>query len=132
MSKAKKGLRLSRVKTFPHLSRKQQLNFLLPQNLNSFIIFSFRELSNQSCEWFYNNVKKKFKRFGSAKVVRSLYKRKSECKYYVFTPSFIHRLNHLFLLSFIPSFSNNGHLVWNQKHCTEIPKLLLAKGFAIH
>ena len=46
--------------------------------------------------------------------------------------SFIDSTIFLFLLSFIPSFSNNGHLVWNQKHCTETPKLLLAKGFAIH
>ncbi|CAH1789791.1 unnamed protein product [Owenia fusiformis] len=35
------------------------------------------ELATQSCEWFYANVRQKFKRFGSAKVVRSLYKRKS-------------------------------------------------------
>ncbi|KAK3082766.1 hypothetical protein FSP39_004717, partial [Pinctada imbricata] len=36
-----------------------------------------RELRLKSCEWFYNNVSKKFKRFGSAKVVRTLYKQKS-------------------------------------------------------
>ncbi|XP_067687580.1 uncharacterized protein [Haliotis asinina] len=41
-----------------------------------------RELKLQSCEWFYCNVSQRFKRFGSAKVVRSLYKRKggSQCK----------------------------------------------------
>ena len=129
MSKAKKGLRLSGVKTFPHLSRKQQLNFLLPHNLNSFIIFSFRELSNQSCEWFYNNVKKKFKRFGSAKVVRSLYKRKSECKYYVFTPSFIHRLNHLFIPSFIYSLIlKEWTFSLESKALYRNPKVAFSKG----
>ncbi|XP_071149944.1 uro-adherence factor A-like isoform X8 [Mytilus edulis] len=35
-----------------------------------------RELKMKSCEWFYDNVSKKFKRFGSAKVVRTLYKQK--------------------------------------------------------
>ncbi|XP_048237941.1 titin homolog isoform X5 [Haliotis rufescens] len=41
-----------------------------------------RELKLQSCEWFYCHVSQRFKRFGSAKVVRSLYKRKggSQCK----------------------------------------------------
>jgi len=34
----------------------------------------------QTCDWFYTGVKQKFKRFGSAKVVRSLYKRKTDCK----------------------------------------------------
>ncbi|XP_078620274.1 rab effector MyRIP-like [Branchiostoma floridae x Branchiostoma japonicum] len=37
-----------------------------------------RELKTQSAEWFYSNIKQRFKRFGSAKVVRSLYKRKGE------------------------------------------------------
>ncbi|ELT90291.1 hypothetical protein CAPTEDRAFT_76093, partial [Capitella teleta] len=32
-------------------------------------------LQQQSNQWFYQNVKQRFKRFGSAKVVRSLYKR---------------------------------------------------------
>ncbi|XP_061183770.1 uncharacterized protein LOC133191984 isoform X2 [Saccostrea echinata] len=35
-----------------------------------------RELKLKSFEWFYNNVSSKFKRFGSAKVVRSLYKQR--------------------------------------------------------
>ena len=33
-----------------------------------------RELKTKSFDWFYKNVSEKFKRFGSAKVVRSLYK----------------------------------------------------------
>jgi hypothetical protein len=37
-----------------------------------------KELKLQSCEWFYDNVSKKFKRFGSAKVVRTLYKQKKD------------------------------------------------------
>ncbi|KAK6166404.1 hypothetical protein SNE40_023104 [Patella caerulea] len=36
-----------------------------------------RDLKRQSCEWFYSSVSRKFKRFGSAKVVRTFYKRKS-------------------------------------------------------
>ncbi|XP_064598582.1 titin homolog isoform X2 [Liolophura sinensis] len=36
------------------------------------------DYEKQSCEWFYRSVRQRFKRFGSAKVVRSLYKRKSE------------------------------------------------------
>ena len=43
--------------------------------------FLFRELQTQTCSWFYTNIQDKFKRFGSAKVVRSLYKRKTDCKY---------------------------------------------------
>eukprot|EP00105_Crassostrea_gigas_P035123 XP_019919271.1 PREDICTED: uncharacterized protein LOC105319247 isoform X4 [Crassostrea gigas] len=35
-----------------------------------------RDLKLKSFEWFYNNVSQKFKRFGSAKVVRSLYKQR--------------------------------------------------------
>ena len=35
----------------------------------------------KTCDWFYDRIKQRFKRFGSAKVVRSLYKRKTDCKY---------------------------------------------------
>ena len=41
----------------------------------------FREAELQSGDWFYSNVKKRFKRFGSAKVVRSLCKTKADCEY---------------------------------------------------
>lgn len=41
-------------------------------------MYVFRDYEKQSCEWFYRSVRQRFKRFGSAKVVRSLYKRKSE------------------------------------------------------
>ncbi|KAL4217153.1 hypothetical protein ACF0H5_023607 [Mactra antiquata] len=34
------------------------------------------ELKQKSLSWFYDNVSKKYKRFGSAKVVRTLYKHK--------------------------------------------------------
>ncbi|XP_040911864.1 rab effector MyRIP-like isoform X3 [Toxotes jaculatrix] len=34
-----------------------------------------RLLKTQSLEWFYTNVKKRFKRFGSAKVLKTLYKK---------------------------------------------------------
>ncbi|XP_074652319.1 uncharacterized protein LOC141906800 isoform X4 [Tubulanus polymorphus] len=37
-----------------------------------------RDLLTQSCDWFYTDVNKRFKRFGSAKVVRSLHKRESD------------------------------------------------------
>ncbi|KAG1697694.1 Myosin light chain kinase, smooth muscle [Nymphon striatum] len=37
-----------------------------------------RALRDQSCEWFYDQIRYKFKRFGGAKVVRSLYKRRAE------------------------------------------------------
>ncbi|KAL8558811.1 hypothetical protein ACOMHN_046393 [Nucella lapillus] len=36
-----------------------------------------RDLAKQSCNWFYTTVGQKFRRFGSAKVVRSLYKSSS-------------------------------------------------------
>ena len=39
-----------------------------------------RELGKLSCSWFYNAAGHKFRRFGSAKVVRSLYKTSSYCK----------------------------------------------------
>lgn len=35
----------------------------------------FRLLKIQSLEWFYNNVRRRFKRFGSAKVLKNLYRR---------------------------------------------------------
>jgi len=35
----------------------------------------FRLLKTQSLEWFYNNVRRRFKRFGSAKVLKNLYRR---------------------------------------------------------
>ncbi|NP_001340854.1 rab effector MyRIP [Danio rerio] len=34
-----------------------------------------RHLRTQSLEWFYNNVKSRFKRFGSAKVLKTLYRK---------------------------------------------------------
>lgn len=34
-----------------------------------------RLLRAQSLEWFYNNVKSRFKRFGSAKVLKNLYRK---------------------------------------------------------
>ncbi|XP_048019173.1 rab effector MyRIP isoform X2 [Megalobrama amblycephala] len=34
-----------------------------------------RLLNTQSLEWFYNNVRRRFKRFGSAKVLKNLYRR---------------------------------------------------------
>ncbi|XP_071823371.1 uncharacterized protein [Apostichopus japonicus] len=37
-----------------------------------------RELQERACQWYYDEMKAKFRRFGSAKVVRSLYKRQSE------------------------------------------------------
>lgn len=36
---------------------------------------SNRLLRTQSLEWFYNNVKSRFKRFGSAKVLKNLYRK---------------------------------------------------------
>lgn len=32
-------------------------------------------LKTQSLEWFYNNVRKRFRRFGSAKVLKTLYRK---------------------------------------------------------
>lgn len=34
-----------------------------------------RLLKTQSLEWFYTNVKRRFKRFGSAKVLQTLYRK---------------------------------------------------------
>uniref|UniRef100_H3C8S4 RabBD domain-containing protein n=2 Tax=Tetraodon nigroviridis TaxID=99883 RepID=H3C8S4_TETNG len=34
-----------------------------------------RLLKTQSLEWFYNNVRKRFRRFGSAKVLKTLYRK---------------------------------------------------------
>ena len=48
--------------------------------VSNYLCCVFRELHMQTCDWFYTGVKQKFKRFGSAKVVRSLYKRKTDCK----------------------------------------------------
>lgn len=36
---------------------------------------SLRLLKTQSLEWFYTNVKSRFKRFGSAKVLKTLYRK---------------------------------------------------------
>ncbi|XP_071942498.1 uncharacterized protein [Antedon mediterranea] len=36
-----------------------------------------RQLQSQAFEWYYDKIKDRFRRYGSAKVVRSLYKRKS-------------------------------------------------------
>lgn len=36
---------------------------------------SLRLLQIQSLEWFYTNVKQRFKRFGSAKVLKTLFKK---------------------------------------------------------
>lgn len=40
-----------------------------------FVCFFLRLLKTQSLEWFYTNVKKRFKRFGSAKVLKTLYRK---------------------------------------------------------
>ena len=42
-----------------------------------FVCVKSRDLRIQTLSWFYDNVKARFRRYGSAKVVRSLYKRKS-------------------------------------------------------
>ncbi|PVD37697.1 hypothetical protein C0Q70_00297 [Pomacea canaliculata] len=39
-----------------------------------------KDLKQKACGWFYNTVSQRFRRFGSAKVVRSLYKSTSYCK----------------------------------------------------
>ncbi|KAH0627223.1 hypothetical protein JD844_002717 [Phrynosoma platyrhinos] len=39
------------------------------------MFFSSRLLRAQSLEWYYNNVKSRFKRFGSAKVLKNLYRK---------------------------------------------------------
>lgn len=47
------------------------VSFSLPS-----LFFSFcRVLRTQSLEWYYNNVKSRFKRFGSAKVLKTLYRK---------------------------------------------------------
>lgn len=38
-------------------------------------VWSHRLLRTQSLEWFYSNVKSRFKRFGSAKVLKNLYRK---------------------------------------------------------
>lgn len=43
--------------------------------LQSNFCLSNRLLRTQSLEWFYNNVKSRFKRFGSAKVLKNLYRK---------------------------------------------------------
>ncbi|NWR14463.1 MYRIP protein, partial [Emberiza fucata] len=40
-----------------------------------FFFFCFRLLRTQSLDWYYNNVKSRFKCFGSAKVLKNLYKK---------------------------------------------------------
>lgn len=40
-----------------------------------YLCVSLRLLKTQSLEWFYTNVKKRFKRFGSAKVLKTLYRK---------------------------------------------------------
>lgn len=39
------------------------------------LFFCFRLLRTQSLDWYYNNVKSRFKCFGSAKVLKNLYKK---------------------------------------------------------
>ena len=46
----------------------------------------FSDATKKSCDWFYNDVRSRFKRFGSAKVVRSLHKRRAECEWLSRTP----------------------------------------------
>lgn len=41
----------------------------------NFLSVSLRLLKTQSLEWFYTNVKTRFKRFGSAKVLKTLYRK---------------------------------------------------------
>lgn len=43
--------------------------------INCSLCVSLRLLKTQSLEWFYNNVKRRFKRFGSAKVLKTLYRK---------------------------------------------------------
>lgn len=45
-----------------------------PQVVCVLLLF-LRLLKTQSLEWFYNNVKSRFKRFGSAKVLKTLYRK---------------------------------------------------------
>ena len=48
------------------------LSSLLP---SIFLFLDCRILRTQSLEWYYNNVKSRFKRFGSAKVLKTLYRK---------------------------------------------------------
>lgn len=49
-------------------------SFVPPSSLPSFFLVC-RILRTQSLEWYYNNVKSRFKRFGSAKVLKTLYRK---------------------------------------------------------
>lgn len=40
-----------------------------------YVFLVCRILRTQSLEWYYNNVKSRFKRFGSAKVLKTLYRK---------------------------------------------------------
>lgn len=55
----------------------QLLQFLVSWFSPLILIFCvvLRVLRTQSLEWFYNNVKSRFKRFGSAKVLKNLYRK---------------------------------------------------------
>jgi hypothetical protein len=44
------------------------------------VLLVCRELSKQSCRWFYEQSGTKYRRHGTAKIVRSLYKSTSYCK----------------------------------------------------
>lgn len=48
---------------------------IILHNLKCSLFVFFRFLRTQSLEWFYNNVKSRFKRFGSAKVLKNLYRK---------------------------------------------------------
>ena len=50
-------------------------------NTNYFIFFFlFRETKRKTFEWFHELVDKRFKRFGSAKILRAVYKQRPSSK----------------------------------------------------
>lgn len=52
--------------------------FIIPAFVSHFVFLFcvfLRLLRTQSLEWFYSNVKSRFKRFGSAKVLKNLYRK---------------------------------------------------------
>lgn len=68
------------------------------------ILLVCRILRTQSLEWYYNNVKSRFKRFGSAKVLKTLYRKHIIEKGALSDLPGNFSLHHLFIVAFITVF----------------------------
>lgn len=94
-------------------------------------VFSFRflrELQERACQWYYDEMKAKFRRFGSAKVVRSLYKRQSECKQFnevqrLFTLEYLTQISYIKKTRYYHAFNLFLPIVFSEWKCWSLYEL---------